>query len=169
MLVLNYNNCGIFAFIYFTLSTTIQIKMKNSFILFFLVHFLSNVCVSSWAQTATYQMLSKTSADGKYSYQIASGDPTQTRFYTLANGLTVILSENKTEPRIMGLITTRAGSKNDPATNTGLAHYLEHMLFKGTDRYGSLDFEKEKIYLDQIESLYEKYKQTKNESQRKDI
>jgi len=169
MLVPNYNNYGIFAFIYFTLSTTIQIKMKNSFILFFLVHFLSNVCVPTWAQTATYQMLSKTSADGKYSYQIASGDPTQTRFYTLANGLKVILSENKTEPRIMGLITTRAGSKNDPSTNTGLAHYLEHMLFKGTDKYGSLDFEKEKMYLDQIESLYEKYNKTKNESQRKDI
>ena len=55
-------------------------------------------------------------------------------------------------------IAVRAGSKNDPADATGLAHYLEHMLFKGTDKYGSLDFEKEKVLIDQIEALYEEYR-----------
>lgn len=126
------------------------------------------VCGLLGAQT-TFTTITQTSPDGKYSFQTVKGDPTQTRFYKLENGLTVILSENKSEPRIMALITTRAGSKNDPATNTGLAHYLEHMLFKGTDRFGSLDYEKEKMYLDQIESLYERYNQTKDDAKRKEI
>lgn len=120
------------------------------------------------AQTA-FKTVSKTSPDGKYTYLTVEGDPTQTRFYTLKNGLTVILHENRTEPRIMALITTKAGGKNDPASNTGLAHYLEHLLFKGTDQLGTADFEKEKGYLQQIEELYEVYNKTTEESVRKTI
>ena len=84
-----------------------------------------------------------TSADG-HQYKTFKNDPLKSRWYTLNNGLTVILSPNKTTPRIQTLIATKAGSKNDPSDNTGLAHYLEHLLFKGTDKYGTLDFEKEK-------------------------
>jgi predicted Zn-dependent peptidase len=123
------------------------------------------------AQTASpsFKTVTKTSPDGKYRYEEVENDPTHTRFYKLQNGLTVILTENHLEPRIMTLITTKAGSKNDPATNTGLAHYLEHMLFKGTDKYGSLDFEKEQVELAKIESLYEKYNITTDTSERKAI
>ncbi|EKB48243.1 M16 family metallopeptidase [Cecembia lonarensis] len=119
-----------------------------------------------WAQSSyeTVQLL-----DGPYSYSIVKGDPTNTRFYTLPNGLQVILHENRTEPKIFSLFTTRAGSKNDPATHTGLAHYLEHLLFKGTQNIGTLDFEKEKVYLKQIEGLYEEYNQTSVEQERKAI
>lgn len=103
---------------------------------------------------------------GKYSYTVVSGDPTQTRWYVLPNGLTVILSVNKDQPRVQTLVATKAGSKNDPADNTGLAHYLEHMLFKGTDKFGTQDYAKEKVYLDQIDALYEKYNKTKDDKQR---
>jgi predicted Zn-dependent peptidase len=58
------------------------------------------------------------------------------------------------------MIATRAGSKQDPPNNTGLAHYLEHLLFKGTDRYGTLNYQREKPYLDAIEALYEAYNKT---------
>src|SRR5687767_1587932 len=92
-----------------------------------------------------------------YEYREYKNDPLKSRWYLLNNGLTVILSPNKTTPRIQTLIATKAGSKSDPADNTGLAHYLEHLLFKGTDKYGTLDFAKEKVYLDQIDALYEKY------------
>ncbi len=78
-----------------------------------------------------------------YKYRFIPGDPMQARFYTLSNGLTVILSVNKKDPRIQTLIGVRAGSNSDPATHTGLAHYLEHLLFKGTSQYGSLDWAKE--------------------------
>ena len=96
-------------------------------------------------------------------------DPANARFYTLKNGLTVILSPTKKDPRIQAYVAVKAGGKTDPATNTGLAHYLEHMLFKGTDKYGSLDWSKEKPELDKIDALYEKYNKTKDESQRKAI
>ncbi len=104
-----------------------------------------------------------------YTYTRVSGDPTNTRWYVLPNGLTVILSVNKDQPRVQTLVTTKAGSKNDPADNTGLAHYLEHMLFKGTDKYGTQDYAKEKVYLDQIDQLYEQYNKTKDESKRRQI
>lgn len=102
-------------------------------------------------------------------YKTVSNDPTKTRFYTLKNGLTVILTENKEQPRIQTIIATKAGSKTDPKTNTGLAHYLEHMLFKGTPKYGSLDWAKEKPILDEIDRLYEQYNTTTNEATRKQI
>ena len=88
---------------------------------------------------------------------------------TLENGLTIYLSPNHEEPRFYAEIITRAGSKHDPATNTGLAHYLEHLLFKGTQSFGTLDFEKEKPLLDQITKLYEQRSQETNESKRADI
>ena len=97
------------------------------------------------------------------------GDPLNVQTYVLPNGLTVMLSVNKAEPRIQTYIMTKAGSKNDPATLTGLAHYLEHMLFKGTDKFGTQDWAKEKPLLDKIDALYEQYNQTKDEAKRTEI
>ncbi len=94
-------------------------------------------------------------------------DPLNVRYYTFKNGLTLITSVNKKAPRINTMVAVKTGSKNDPATNTGLAHYLEHMLFKGTDKYGSLDWSKEKPLLDQIDALYEQYNSTQDEAKRK--
>ncbi|MFN8365877.1 MAG: insulinase family protein [Candidatus Kapaibacterium sp.] len=104
---------------------------------------------------------------GKFSYTTVKNDPMGVRTYTLANGLKVFISVNKNEPRVQTLISVRAGSKNDPADATGLAHYLEHMLFKGTDKYGSLDFSKEKPLIDKIENLYEEYRKTTDADKRK--
>ncbi len=96
----------------------------------------------------------------QYSYVTVPGDSLHTRIYTLKNGLTVYMSPYKDEPRIFTSIAVRAGSKNDPAETTGLAHYLEHMLFKGTDSLGSLDYSKERVELDKITELYEQYRST---------
>jgi predicted Zn-dependent peptidase len=106
---------------------------------------------------------------GGYAYKTIPADPMKARFYTLKNGLTVILTVNKKEPRISAMIPVRAGSKTDPANHTGLAHYLEHMMFKGTDKYGSLNWEKEKPLLDSIDGLYEKYNHTKDSAERASI
>jgi predicted Zn-dependent peptidase len=111
----------------------------------------------------------KEATSNGYTYKYVANDPMQARYYTLKNGLTVILSVNKEEPRLQTLIATKAGSKNDPADHTGLAHYLEHMLFKGTDQYGSKDWSMEKPQLDIIENLYEQYNSTKDEAKRKEI
>ena len=97
-------------------------------------------------------------APKQYRYQEAPNDPTHTRVYTLDNGLTVYLSDYKNTPRIQTYIAVRAGSKNDPHTATGLAHYLEHMVFKGTSKLGTQDWAKEKPELDKIEALYNVYR-----------
>lgn len=107
--------------------------------------------------------------EGKYSYTTVHGDPMKTRIYKLDNGLTVYLTVYKNEPRIQTYIPVRTGSKNDPPDATGLAHYLEHMLFKGTDKFGTRDYSKEKPLIDEIISLYEKHRNTKDEKKRKEI
>ena len=93
-----------------------------------------------------------------YKYQTVNGDLTKTRIYTLDNGLKVYLSVNKEKPRIQTYIAVRTGSKNDPAETTGLAHYLEHLMFKGTNKFGTNNAEKEAPLLDEIEQRYEKYR-----------
>jgi predicted Zn-dependent peptidase len=106
---------------------------------------------------------------GGYTYKYVTNDPSKARFYTLKNGLTVILSPTNKDPRIQAYVAVKAGSKTDPATNTGLAHYLEHMMFKGTDKYGTLDWAKEKPELDKINALYEVYNKTTDADQRNAI
>ena len=119
------------------------------------------------AQTTTYQW--KTASAGGYTYKYVTNDPSKTRFYTLKNGLTVILSPNYKEPKIEYRMSVRAGSNTDPKNATGLAHYLEHLLFKGTDKFGTADWAKEKPLLDKIDALYEKYNKTTDPAQRKEI
>ncbi len=82
-------------------------------------------------------------------------DPMGVTIVRLPNGLTVYLSPNKGQPRVSAWIATRAGSKNDPADSTGMAHYLEHMMFKGTPKLGTLDYAKEAPHLEKIRALYE--------------
>ncbi|HVU55065.1 MAG TPA: insulinase family protein [Puia sp.] len=119
--------------------------------------------------TAQDKYVWKQASSGGYTYKYVTNDPMQARFYTLANGLTVILSPNHKEPRVSVRIAVRAGSNTDPRNHTGLAHYLEHLLFKGTEQYGSLDWAKEKPYLDKIDALYEQYNSTKDTVKRKMI
>ena len=126
------------------------------------------IAVSS-ISIAQNQFQWKEASGNGYTYKYVTNDPTKARFYTLKNGLTVILSPTKKDPRIQAYVAVKAGSKTDPSTNTGLAHYLEHMLFKGTDKYGSLDWEKEKVELDKIDVLYEKYNKSKDSIERKNI
>ena len=70
--------------------------------------------------------------------------------YKLKNGLTVMLNEDKDASGVYGVVIVKGGGKQDPKDATGIAHYLEHMLFKGTTELGTIDFEKEKVYLDSI-------------------
>ncbi|MES2418493.1 MAG: insulinase family protein [Bacteroidota bacterium] len=116
---------------------------------------------------STYQW--KTATAGGYTYKYVTNDPSKSRFYTLKNGLTVILSPNTKEPNIEFRMSVRAGSNTDPKNATGLAHYLEHLLFKGTDKYGTANWAKEKPLLDKIDALYEKYNKTTDPALRKEI
>jgi len=104
-----------------------------------------------------------------FSYEKVTNDPTGLRLYTLENGLKVYLSKNTDEPKIQTYIAVRAGSNYDPKESTGLAHYLEHMVFKGTHKIGTSDWEKEKEYLDKITNLYEQHRAETDGEKKKEI
>lgn len=139
-----------------------MLQLKSVFVLLFCGAFILGK-----AQNSTIEWKEATS--GGYTYKYVTNDPAKARFYTLKNGLTVILSPTNKDPRIQCYVAIKAGSKTDPSTNTGLAHYLEHLLFKGTDKYGSLNWAKEKPELDKIAALYEQYNHTTDEVLRKAI
>lgn len=104
-----------------------------------------------------------------YEYITVTHDENKVRIYTLKNGLKVFLAQNFISPRIQTFIPVRTGSNNDPSDNTGLAHYLEHMMFKGTSKIGTQNWEKEKVFLDQISELYEKHKAEQDPEKKKEI
>ncbi len=99
-------------------------------------------------------------------YESVENDPMGVRIYTLDNGLKVYMSVNKDTPRIQTYIAVRVGSKNDPKETTGLAHYFEHMMFKGTEKFGTSNWTEEKKYIDKIEDLYEEYRVEKDQAKR---
>jgi len=96
-------------------------------------------------------------------------DPMALQAATLPNGLTVYLSENHHLPSVFTMLCVKAGGKYDPADATGLAHYLEHMLFKGTSQLGTLNYQAEKPHLDRIAQLYEQLAQATTPKARQDI
>jgi len=118
---------------------------------------------------AQHQFKTQKKSENGYSYVTVTNDPLKARIYTLKNGLTVYLSVYKNEPRIQTYIAVRAGSKNDPHTAQGLAHYLEHILFKGTTKLGTQNWSTEKPLVDKVESLYETYRHTTDTLARKRI
>ncbi|MBQ4306850.1 MAG: insulinase family protein, partial [Bacteroidales bacterium] len=102
-------------------------------------------------------------------YETVKGDPLGAKIYTLDNGLKVYMSVNKEKPRIQTYIAVRSGGKNDPSDNTGLAHYLEHLMFKGTPSFGTTDYEAEKPLLDTIQALYDVYRTKTGRQERLDL
>lgn len=159
-----------FSYIYFKL-----LNHKNNYIMFHLKSItivalalsLSNSHAQNKAPEAKKPVTTKPTSSLNFEY--ALNDPFKARIYTLKNGLKVYMSVYKNAPRIQTYIAVKAGSKNDPATATGLAHYLEHMVFKGTDKFGTKDFAKENAEITKIENLYETYRATKDDAKRKSI
>lgn len=99
-------------------------------------------------------------------YESAENDPLNARIYTLENGLKVYMTVNKETPRIQTYIAVRVGAKNDPSETTGLAHYFEHLMFKGTEQFGTMNYQQEKPLLDQIEQKFEEYRKLTDSAER---
>ncbi|PKP03323.1 MAG: peptidase M16 [Bacteroidetes bacterium HGW-Bacteroidetes-6] len=109
----------------------------------------------------------QTATDAKhYKYETVPGDPLNARIYTLDNGLKVYMTVYKDAPRIQTYIAVGVGSKNDPKETTGLAHYFEHMMFKGTPDFGTSNWEMEKPLIAKVDSLFEIYRTLTDENQR---
>ncbi|MGV8963552.1 MAG: M16 family metallopeptidase [Candidatus Saccharimonadaceae bacterium] len=87
--------------------------------------------------------------------------------YTLSNGLTVWLNEDNSQPKIIGSIIVKAGAKDSP--NTGVAHYFEHIMFKGTDKIGTINYAEEKVWLDSISEKYDELARLSDPEKRLEI
>ena len=109
------------------------------------------------------------SAPAARQFQTVPNDPLETKMYTLPNGLKIFMTVNKDAPRIQTYVAVRVGGKNDPAETTGLAHYFEHLMFKGTEKLGTQDYAAEKPMLDRIEHLFEIYRTTTDSAARAQI
>ncbi|HMS64586.1 MAG TPA: insulinase family protein [Ignavibacteria bacterium] len=141
-----------------------SVKIKR-----FKTTFLYAVLILILTNTVSFSQSVNKVSDGKYEYETVENDPLKARIYTLENGLKVYLTVNKSTPRIQTYVAVATGSKNDPHDAQGLSHYLEHMVFKGTDKYGTKDYEKEKPLLDTIIALYEKRRVVTDPTERKAI
>ena len=139
-------------------------KRLSSILALFLVLCIATSC----SMDTKYSVKEQKDANG-FVYKTVVGDPLKARIYTLDNGLTVYMSVNKNEPRIQTFIPVRAGSTYDPSETTGLAHYLEHMMFKGSSKFGTKDWSKESKLLEKISDLYEKHKATTDKAEKKKI
>lgn len=102
----------------------------------------------------------------RHNFVSTEGDPLHTLQYTLPNGLKIYMSVNNAKPRIQTYIPVRVGGKNDPAETTGLAHYFEHLMFKGTKNFGTSDYAAEEPLLNEIEQLFEVYRRTADSTER---
>ncbi len=142
--------------------------VKFKILIFSMLLVVATGCKTMTDTSNEVKTVQKTDSKG-FQYEIVTNDPTGLRLYTLENGLQVYLSKNTEEPKIQTYIAVRAGSNYDPKKSTGLAHYLEHMLFKGTEKIGTLDWEKEKVLLDKISDLYEKHRQENDPDKKKEI
>ena len=94
--------------------------------------------------------------------KIEPGSPLYVEIYKLDNGLTVYLNEDHNQPNVFGAVVVKGGAKCDPPGHPGVAHYFEHIMFKGTDQLGTVNYNAEKIYLDSIKILYDKLGATKD-------
>lgn len=119
------------------------------------------------ALLAGVTLLLSSCQQGSYKYQTVADDPMNVKAYTLQNGLSVYMTVNHEQPRIQTYIAVRTGSKNDPAETTGLAHYLEHLMFKGTSAFGTQDYTQERPLLDTITTLFEQYRLLSDPQERK--
>ena len=106
------------------------------------------------------------SCGSKYSYETVEGDLLNAKIYTLDNGLKVYMSVNPDQPRIQTYIAVKVGAKNDPSETTGLAHYFEHLMFKGSEQFGTSNYAAEKPLLDQIEKEFEVYRTLTDDAER---
>lgn len=97
----------------------------------------------------------------------AQNNPLEVKQFELSNGMQVWLNQDKSQPIVYGAVVVRAGAKDCP--DTGLAHYLEHLLFKGTEELGTVDYEAEKVWLDSIALCYDRLSTLTNDDDRKAI
>jgi predicted Zn-dependent peptidase len=86
---------------------------------------------------------------------LASSIKLNIQHFTLENGMLFLIVERHTTPQVACRVAIRAGSALEEAGKTGIAHMVEHMMFKGTKNFGTLDFKRDKELQERIEAAYQ--------------
>lgn len=152
-----------------SIKKTIQLTLSLLFIISIAGSSVAQVNVKAPEKSEEEEEKEHTKPDKEYNYRTVPGDPLNTRIYILDNGLKVYMTVFEDKPRIQTYIAVDAGSKNDPPETTGLAHYFEHMMFKGTTHFGTINYEKEAPLIAKVDSLFEVYRKTDDKEKRKEI
>lgn len=129
----------------------------------------SILCIVTYAQAEVTKVVPEAAVVQAETAKVhwGSSDPLEVKEFKLKNGLTVWMNEDHSQPKVFGAVVVKAGAKDCP--NTGIAHYFEHMMFKGTDKIGTIDYTSEKILLDSIALKYDELAATTEETKRKTI
>lgn len=131
----------------------------------YLINFVSlPVILQFCGMTVKLKVVMMVFACCSYQSQAEDLNALKVKEYRLENGLTVWLNEDHSQPKVFGAVVVKAGAKDCP--DTGIAHYFEHMMFKGTDRIGTLDYESEKVLLDSIAMKYDELAMTEDTAAR---
>lgn len=131
----------------------------------YLINFVSlPVILQFCGMTVKLKVVMMVFACCSYQSQAEDLNALKVKEYRLENGLTVWLNEDHSQPKVFGAVVVKAGAKDCP--DTGIAHYFEHMMFKGTDRIGTLDYEAEKVLLDSIAMKYDELAMTEDTAAR---
>lgn len=127
---------------------------------------INSLCLILFSAIAFQGFSQHTKKDSKYNYQSIDNGPFPVKTYKLKNGLQIFLVPREDKPLIQTRIIVKAGSNQEPEDARGLAHYLEHLLFNGTDKIGAFNFEKEAPLLEKIEILYERHRKATSKSEK---
>src|ERR1700675_929843 len=88
--------------------------------------------------------------------------------FTLANGMHFIIFERHEAPVVSFHSYVNAGSVDDPSGETGIAHMFEHMAFKGTETIGTKNWPAEKLALEEVDHVYDRYNCEHNKGEKAD-
>ncbi|MGD1903389.1 MAG: M16 family metallopeptidase [Geitlerinemataceae cyanobacterium] len=81
--------------------------------------------------------------------------------FTLDNGMKFIVLERHEAPTISFITYANVGGVDEPVGKTGIAHFLEHLAFKGTTRIGTTDYAAEAPLLDRLDELHDEIERKK--------
>lgn len=89
--------------------------------------------------------------------------------FTLDNNIKFIVLENKKAPIVSFVTYVDVGGVNEPEGQTGVAHFLEHLAFKGTPEIGTTNYEDEKVILAKLDEVFEQIKQAQKDNNKEKL
>jgi predicted Zn-dependent peptidase len=115
----------------------------------------ANTTVRFWKLVVLCLLLLLVVSNPSFAVEAASDIKIDVKEFQLKNGMLFLVVERPTTPQVACRLAIRAGSALEETGKTGIAHLLEHMMFKGTRNFGTLDPETDQELQEKIEAAYQ--------------